>query len=753
MIARKVRFVQLAIALLLAAVLAVPVMTVVDDLAWIAVSRLMTRPVSGEIVLVSSDSGVALEPDSSARRFARALDALDKLAPEAVIIEFPFSGDDPGLAALQREVAQFSHPLVLSRRLPVGATGQLTFDQPALRAEGSNTKTAFSNMMLDGFGHAWKLPYTISADGVTRPGLATAIAGALPRSGEFFVDYRFDVNDFQIFTLDQLTDGQIPPDALTGRRVVLSSTALRRNEAVKLPGLWRVPDIYIALFGAETLLAGPRPAFAWYWSWLAVGASLGFAILLPPLARRIVYGATAAAVVSSPVIAAAAADAVVSVGAPVALLAIYFSARLRSVWRARAAGTEAVSGLFNFQRLEEDFTPGHGRLIIARVDRYEEILASLDPARHREFIRQIAQRLTIGRDVAIYTDSTGHFAWFEREESSINAHIGGLLALANAPVTVEGRSIDFACSFGILDTPMTKARAAISATTVAAETAAQRSSKMAWVSEQTSGDLQWQLGLHAALDQAIANHQIYLVYQPQCDLETDELLGAEALVRWHHPERGEIAPAAFIPQVESSGRLKPLTAHVVRLAAQAAGAMALSGVRISVNISATLIADDDFVRLVKDNVEAGRAQPSDITIEITETARIVNHPRAARNLAQLREAGFSVSLDDFGTGEANLSLLVALPCDELKIDRSFVAMVAASHRARVIVSVLAQTALGSNMRLVAEGIETEEDRRILLDLGCTVGQGFLLAKPMQTTDFLKRAAAERIRRNGKLTLS
>ncbi|WP_172808199.1 EAL domain-containing protein [Croceicoccus mobilis] len=724
---------------------------ILDEPPRIISARMMPRDASGEIVMITTDAD-STDNRSGAEREALAISALDPMQPRRIVFEGRFPSDDPGIGQLRDVLARSRSRTVVvwpvsntsdnSTGRQIVRTAILPVDEEAVDLN----RTSITGYTLDAVTTFDSGPNTLP-----RLGLALADINAQSLQGEVYpIDHRYRFQTVPIYTLQELLSGKVSAEAIRGKRVLVTAPPLGITQTYRTPNLADSSANFVGVLAAETLYAGKLKAFHWTIPFLFLGLLLAAATLLPRRKRRIGYAALFTASIAAPFIAMHF-DIVLPAGMLYTLLAIYGAVRARTIWRDRAAGSDATSGLPNFKSLEDDFAKSNGRLVVARVENYEEILASLDPTLHRSFINQIAQRLAVGGELRIYTDATGHFAWFDEMEHA-KSHITGLLALASAPLRVGDRTLDFACGFGILDTEVTVPRQAISATVVAAEIAQRRASRLALVSEQGGADADWQLSLHSSLDHAIAHQHIYLLFQPQCLLENGHVVGAEALVRWKHPQRGEISPSEFIPHIEKAGRLKPLTAHTLRLAARSANVLASAGARVSVNISATLLAEHDFIPLVCDNIAAGGGRPEAITIEITETAKIDDFPIAASNLKLLQSKGFHISLDDFGTGEANLSLLVGLPCDEIKIDRSFVTLAQHNERARIVIGALCETARNADMRLVAEGIEVEEERNTLTKLGCTIGQGFYYGRPMRIAQLLAMVHSDEDSMSKKLTL-
>jgi len=246
--------------------------------------------------------------------------------------------------------------------------------------------------------------------------------------------------------------------------------------------------------------------------------------------------------------------------------------------------------------------------------------------------------------------------------------------------------------------------------------------------------------LEMEIEQALTNEQFILQYQPVVDLKTDETLGFEALIRWQHPERGLIAPSEFIPLAEELNLLQQIDLYVVSAAVNQAKAWRAERARpfyISVNISGRSFCDPDFVPSVLAILELERLPASYLAIEITERALIDNIEQAKTNINCLRKAGIAMFLDDFGTGYSSLSYLHEFKLDVLKIDRSFIAGIRPRLQENPVVNTIIALAKTLQLTVIAEGIETSLQRRLLAELGCEAGQGFWLARPLSAKDAIE----------------
>ncbi|HEX6834251.1 MAG TPA: EAL domain-containing protein [Rudaea sp.] len=250
------------------------------------------------------------------------------------------------------------------------------------------------------------------------------------------------------------------------------------------------------------------------------------------------------------------------------------------------------------------------------------------------------------------------------------------------------------------------------------------------------------LELESDLRRAIARSEFVPFFQPIMRLSDRKLVGYEALLRWQHPERGLLLPVDFLGVAEDNGAAEEIDWQIYERVFELAPSLLADGGFISVNLSGRHFRSEslgsDFLSLLRRHNVA----PSSVRIEVTERMLIDNPPAAKRLLENLRRDGLGVALDDFGTGYSSLSYLHQYPLQSLKIDRSFVANLAGEETAGAVAVVRAIQALADTLGLqvIAEGIETEGQRRILMELGCQFGQGFLLGRPQPAAVWLERTA-------------
>jgi EAL domain-containing protein (putative c-di-GMP-specific phosphodiesterase class I) len=235
------------------------------------------------------------------------------------------------------------------------------------------------------------------------------------------------------------------------------------------------------------------------------------------------------------------------------------------------------------------------------------------------------------------------------------------------------------------------------------------------------------------LRNALAAGEFELYYQPLVNLPTNKISGFEALIRWHHPEKGMILPETFIPLAEEIGLIVPLGEWIIRDAC-ATAAQWCGDLKVAVNISPAQFREPGLAQIVMNALAATGLAAGRLELEITESARLMDNDATLSLLHQLRALGVRIATDDFGTGYSSLSHLQSFPFDKIKIDRSFVRNIARSASSLNIVRAVAALARGLGIASTAEGVEDTEQLATITSEGCTEMQGYLLSRPLPARD-------------------
>ena len=347
-----------------------------------------------------------------------------------------------------------------------------------------------------------------------------------------------------------------------------------------------------------------------------------------------------------------------------------------------------------------------------------------------------------GDEFAIVCENLGS----ERDAVAVSERV--LDALSN-PFTVAEEPIFLTTSVGIA---LSRADASAASLLRDATTARQRAKergrgRFELFDPELHARVADRLNQESRLRHALDAGQFVVHYQPLVSARDDQWIGAEALVRWNHPERGLLPPADFLPLAEETGLIVPLGRWVLEQACTQAAAWQSDvcrrrPYRVSVNVSGLQLLQDDAPAMVAGALAASGLDPTRLAVEITETVLLGETGAAVKALTELNALGVRVFLDDFGTGYSSLSYLKRLPFDAVKLDRAFVHGLDESSVDQQIIGAVVQMARALGMTVVAEGVETEGQRRRLRELGCHVLQGYYFARPMPAEEMTAVLAAE-----------
>jgi len=394
------------------------------------------------------------------------------------------------------------------------------------------------------------------------------------------------------------------------------------------------------------------------------------------------------------------------------------------------------------ERAEERITERNAEkiaVLFIDLDGFKPVNDSLGHAAGDQLLKETAARL---RSVARDSDTVARiggdeFVLLMEDIASLADGVSlarRLLESIARPLEIAGRQVQISGSVGIVVYPDHGDKDKLVAHADAAMYAAKRAGGNTYAlfeSHMDAGALE-QLSLQNDLRQAVGLGQLRLYYQPKIDGKLGKIRGVEALVRWNHPERGLLNPDMFIPIAERFGLIGSVGNWVINEACRQMQAWANDGVRmrVAINLSVHQLREEDLVERIGQALARHHVDPSQLLCEITETVAMGDIKATQHAFDGLARIGVFLSIDDFGTGYSSLSYLRQLPARQLKIDRSFVGDIEASSDARAIVSAVVHLAHDLSLRVVAEGVETEGQRDILLSVGCDELQGFLFARPM-----------------------
>lgn len=592
----------------------------------------------------------------------------------------------------------------------------------------------------------------------------------------------------------------LPPQRLVGAATVLLLPLIAMI-FVALGAAAARPLPWMVLLGVPTLLAlavmaggvwlaltllnlaprrasSRRPALQ---RWVGVGV---FALAWVQAQVLLVHLAPAA---TSPTLSATPpADAI---GEPLVLLALAFGAfvlvmalvcvlaDLRSGGRAQSLGEslevanrrlrrltfrDALTGLPNRLQFEERLdnllqqvgrSPSGMAVLFIDIDGFKAVNESFGHAAGDEVLQEVGRRLAglarpqdtaarIGGDEFLLLVAAPH------SPAAAAAVAQSALHCLAAPFRLSGGSeVHLSCSIGIAMFPDHGPTNRLIANADAAMFAVKRTggATYAFFEPRMEIDVGDQLAMQSDLRQAIERGELSLSYQPKVDARTREFTGVEALVRWQHPTRGAVGPTELIAVAERFGLIGAIGQWVFNEACRQIRAWEDAGlrIRVAVNLSAHQLRQDDLVQRIRGTLAQHGIDASLLTFEITETVAMEDTQATLSAFSQLARAGASLAIDDFGTGHSSLAYLRMLPARQLKIDRSFIADLGISGDAMAVVDAVIRLAHALDLRVVAEGVETERQRDILQSLGCDEFQGFLFARPMDAERLAAWAAGEK----------
>jgi len=431
------------------------------------------------------------------------------------------------------------------------------------------------------------------------------------------------------------------------------------------------------------------------------------------------------------------------------------------------SSTDALTGLFNRRQMGQIITDalrqarrtsGTLALLLLDLDRFKQINDSLGPEIGDRLLLDCAERLkTCLRQGDVVARMGGdQFALLVHEADARGAESTArrVLEVVSHPCAVEGLQFTLTCSIGVALFPDDASDGDMLVRH--AESAMHRAKQggrgcFRFHQVRQDADMRQRMRLDHAMRQALASQRFRLHYQPQIDLKTGTVIGAEALIRWRDPELGEVSPGQFIPVAEETGFIIAIGDWVLEQAVRQAAKWRADGLvmPVSVNVSALQFQQADFNARVA-SVLREHALPGELLeLELTESILVHDANEALARLSQLSELGIRLAIDDFGTGYSSLAYLKRFPIDRLKIDRSFVKGVPADESDAAIVRAIVQLAQALSMKVIAEGVETEPQRKFLHDLGCDEFQGFLYAPALDAMSFEERVRPAAVR--GKRT--
>lgn len=738
----------------------------IEDALTARRAEFLSRQPTGETAIVEIDARSLAQLRSwpwPRRYHAQVVRELHKSGASIIAFDVDFSarsgGDDEELAAAIRDAGHVILPTFEQR-----SSGH----QGDHRVLASRPDAAFGDAWIGGVnifpgsdGVVRDYPAATRIGGVVQPSIA-ALTAEEDRLGDriFQPDWAIDIASIPRLSFVDVMTGRVPAQDLRGKRILIGATAIELGDRYAVPRYGVVPGVVIQAVAVESLLqdrAIQRTGFVV----TMFGIALIALLLAPrPLQRPVRYGALCLAVTAGiagcPVLAQWLWP--ISIDSAAWLFTLFAAIGVQAIVEARRrlrlrAQFDAESGLPNRSVLEIALDPASAKgtvLVTAAIERFESIRDGIGLAASNEMIRNTAE--VIGDLIVgpVYRIAPDVIAWTQDDanESVIQSGLHGIQAVFRLPVVTQAGPVDVTLTFGLeRDESETPAVLRIERALSAIGNARSLGKSFQWY-RGVDPQLRRQLSMMSELRDAIEKGRLRLAYQPKMSLKSGSLTHAEALVRWHDADGKTISPQEFIPLAEETGVIREVTIFALRTAAADLAHWAKQGaaMHVAVNVSALDLATPEFAGQVEQILSEAGVPPSQITLEVTESAIIRSPAEAIATLTALRELGVRLAVDDYGTGQSTLSYLKNLPVHELKIDKSFVTTLVESESDQIMVRSTINLAHELGLEVVAEGIEDQSTLDVLRELGCDYAQGYFIRRPVESIEFFALASSQAVGR-------
>ncbi|MFC6621643.1 EAL domain-containing protein [Novosphingobium panipatense] len=581
------------------------------------------------------------------------------------------------------------------------------------------------------------------------PTASAQIAGVRRGSDElYYPDFSISAKSIPQLSYIDVLRGNTDPYQIRGKTVVIAPVGAAFSDQHRLPGQnVAVPGGIFHIVGAQTLKSVMPRDLGWSGALLitllvvASGLRRGKVLDSRRLWMLVVLLGVAPFVLSY-------FSVQVSI-APALGLALVAIVRTRHLDRVEEASeTNAGSGLPSVQALRNSPDLSTRILVALKIRNYGGIIGSFAEHVEAQLAKEIVRRIRISDESVLIYHEGGMFVWLSSIRSTFDLfeNLEGLHRIVQNGIQVGGIEIDLSFNCGI-DSEFDRPLSGRVASAMQAAEEAVRSDELVFQHDARKHEAQWEISLLTSLDRAIDNGEVWVAYQPKLDLVSNRITGAEALVRWTHPERGPIGPDKFIRIAEEFHRIERITRFVLNDAVRAAVELEREGyeMTMSVNIAAQLLRNPALPGMIAEILAAHGLSPNRLILEITETDRLDRSSKTFQMLQRLVQSGLRLSIDDFGTGNATIDYLRYLPASEVKIDKSFISTMDSSEADLRLVQSIIEMAHSLDRVVVAEGVETLKNLEALTRLGCDLVQGYHISRPVPYRDFLSFVSGRRAR--------
>ncbi len=705
-----------------------------------------SRPASGKIVIVELDaaSAAAIKRWPWPRHhYAQAVDKLRIGGAGSIVFDVDFSspssvdGDAAFADALARSGGLVALPTFSQQ---AESKDRRSIDALPLPAFRQHVSLVSVSIAPDADGTIRSAPFGTITRGRPRPSLSAYVANRSGTADRFFaINYAIDQSTVPRLSFIDVINGRFKPADVRGRQVIIGATAVEMGDRYATPRFGVLPGVVIQALAAETLLDGSPVS-----SGQGLAVALALMLSLPSLWMRSRLGWALTSMLSTLSFVAVAIILQQSwhinlpIGGGLTLLftAALFQLALRLGRRMETERlTDPQTGLPNrAAMLGLPAGGGASAVAVLQITNLESLIAVLGPDGEADIILRLAERAQLyAAHGIVYRTADRLLALELAAEQEAEGALAGLKTVMLQPVEVKGRRVDAAVTLGLAGGDR---RTGLIQAALAAEHAG-ATGKFWHRFDRDQAALNDEVSLMGELDRAISDRQLRVYYQPKLAIRSRRIVSCEALVRWDHPERGMIGPDRFIQLAEQTERIAPLTLYVIGEVLQDLARGRQRGIEVTaaVNVSARLLTSAEFNDALCLLLARGIAPATSLVFEVTESFALADSDAAAQTLEGYRQLGIAISIDDYGTGQSTLSYLRHLPVSELKIDRSFVQHAHVNSNDAVLVRSTVQMAHELGLKVVAEGVETEECLDFLARIGCDMAQGYLISKPIPAEPF------------------
>ena len=725
---------------------------IAEDLLRAGRNSLHWHKASGNIVLVTIDNEALKDVGRwpwPRRYHAQLTDRLTEAGANRIFFDIGFFGpsntvDDRILA----ESLKRSGKVVLASRTRGGPGAGERENAVPLPAFAQAATVGSISWRYNYQNTVTRIPYSTKWDGHAIPSFAALLANKTGVPDETFIpDYSVDPYSIPNISAARIISGRFDPNLVRGKQVVIGTASDSTGDQFFLPGTGKMGGVYVHVIGAETLASGAPLYLGWVPLFLVSLALCGFTLTRRKGGQQAaILGAGAAVMLFGPALPEAF-HVLLDMTPGLFIIMVIGSVLAWRHYRARGF-LNTISNLPNLHALRANPDARKRALVAARVMNYEEIVAAMSANSERQLVDQIVSRLKVGAaERVLYQGDGGIFAWFEDSSQPVGNHLEALFTLFRNPARIDGQSMDLSIAFGVEIGSGRSISNRLASALVAAEEAAHDGLKWKYHDPESLENASWKLSMLSQLDEAIDRGEVWVAYQPKLDLATRRIVGAEALARWTHPEKGPIAASEFVAAAEQHNRIGKLTDYILEQAVRAAAEINRRGADfdVAVNLSARLLADKGFTLRLAAMLARHSLSAHRLTLELTETAALSDSGEGLAMITRLRDLGVNIAIDDYGTGLSTLDYLKKIPANEIKIDQSFVKGIADNRSDRLMVQSTIGLAHSLGRKVVAEGVEHRDILDLLIEMSCDIAQGFAIGRPMSLEALTKRLASDRKR--------